>query len=302
MPHRVRDWVDAKDISNLDGLRHILRTRQSDGEVSGTELLQNRDGDLIAFRVGDGVVDADEVARLGGFDGFGDVIDDGGGFVVERLAGAEGAAEGVVALRCHSDHVDARCHGELDGEGADGGAGAVDDKGFAALSRRQGRVLQAHEAVGAGAVETCGCGVEGQGKNGGFAVTGAVGNLRGDGGGGGGIELVSTVFGVLGGKAGAVAEDAVSLLEVLHVAADFDNITSYVAAKDDGPLLDEHAAVLDLPVDRVDGDGVVLDNDLVGIGFGVLGICDTEGLALAVKVCCLVGHCDCSGDVVVRMP
>lgn len=227
---------------------------------------------------------------LGSLDGFDDVVDDGRVLVVERLAGAERADELVVVLGGDGDHVDARGDGELDGEGADGRAGAVDDESLAGLSRGQGRVLEAHEALLAGAVEARGGGVDGQGQDDGLAVAGAFGDLGGDGSRSRRVELESTVLGVLGCNAGGVAEDAVALGEVLHVRTDFGDLAGDVAADDDGPLLDEEAGVLDLPVDGVDGDGVVLDDDLVGAGLGHLGAVDAELLVLAIEVGCLVGH------------
>ena len=72
----MSDGVDAEDVADLDRLARVLGARQGDGKDAGAALLDDRHGDLVAVGVGDGVVDADEVAGLGRFDGFDDVVDD----------------------------------------------------------------------------------------------------------------------------------------------------------------------------------------------------------------------------------
>ena len=191
----------------------------------------------------------------------------------------------------YCNHVRARGDGELDGEGTDGRAGAVDDEGLAGLRRGGRGVLQTQEALLARAVETCGGGVDGEGKNDSLAVAGALGDLCSDGSRGGGVELESSVLGVLSDQGSAVAKDTVTFGKMLHVASNLDDLAGNVAADDNWPVLDEHARVLDLPVDWVDSNSVVLDDDLVGGGIGHVRIGDAELLVLAIEVCCLVGHC-----------
>jgi len=278
----VSNLVDTENVANLDTIALLLRTRQGDGEVARAALLDDRYGNLVAVGVGDGVVDADEVAGLGGLDGLDDVVDHGRVFVVESLAGAERAAELVVVLGGHGDHVDARCDGELDSEGANGGAGTVNNEGLAGLGGSQGGILKTHEALLAGAVETCGGGVDGQGEDDGFVVAGALGDLGSDGSRSGGVELEGSVLGVLGSQAGGVAKDTVALGQVLHIRANFDNFAGNVAADDHWPGLDEQAGVLDLPVDGVDSDGVVLNDNLGGAGLGHVSTVDAELLVLAI--------------------
>jgi hypothetical protein len=243
------------------------------------------------------VVHADEVAGLRGLDGLGDVVHDRRVLVVEGLTSTERFTEVVVLLGGDCNHVDSGCHGELDDKGTNGGAGAVDNKGLAALGGSESGILEAHEPLVTSAVEASGSSVECERKNGRLAEASAVGNLCGDGCRACSVELEATVLGVLGAQTNGVAHDTVTLLEVLHAAADFDNLAGDIAAKDNGPVLDEDAIVLDLPVDWVDGNRVVLDDDLSVVGLGYFGAVDAEGLALAVKVCCLVRHCECSGLV-----
>jgi hypothetical protein len=297
LPHGVSGLTDAEDVADLDSLGHLLGAGESDRKVAGTSLLHDGHGDLVAVCVGDGVVHTDEVTWLRGLDGLGDVVYHGRVLVVESLAGTERFAEVVVLLGGDGDHVDSGCHGELDDKGTDGGAGAVDNKGLAALGGSESGILEAHEALVTSTVETSGSSVECERENGRLAVASAVGNLCGDGCRAGSVELEATVPGVLGAQTDGVAHDTIALLEVLHAAADFDDLAGDVAAEDNGPVLDENAIVLDLPIDWVDGNRVVLDDNLSVIGLRNFGAGDTEFNALSVKVRCLVRHCDCSGLV-----
>lgn len=52
--------------------------------------------------------------------------------------------------------------------------------------------------------------------------------------------------------------------------------TGDVAAEDGGPLLDEDADILHVGVERVDGDGGILDDDLAGASGGQRSVTDFE--------------------------
>lgn len=68
--------------------------------------------------------------------------------------------------------------------------------------------------------------------------------------------------------------DTISLLKVRNVRTDFNDLSSHISPENRGPILDEDAVVLDLPVYGVDRNGVVLDENLVGTWGGVLGFGD----------------------------
>lgn len=72
-------------------------------------------------------------------------------------------------------------------------------------------------------------------------------------------------------------------LEVFHVLTDLNHLAGDVLAQDVGPFLDEDAVVLDLPVDRVDGNRVVLRDHMVRSGLGHWGISDAEFLTTAIE-------------------
>lgn len=58
----MSNLVDTENVTNLDTIALLLGTGKGNGEVAGAALLDNRNGNLVAVGVGDGVVDADEVA------------------------------------------------------------------------------------------------------------------------------------------------------------------------------------------------------------------------------------------------
>lgn len=66
-----------------------------------------------------------------------------------------------------------------------------------------------------------------------------------------------------------------------------------VAAEDGGPLLDEDTDILHVGVERVDGDGGVLDDNLAGTSGGQRGVTDFEGSTGLGEPGSLVGdgHC-----------
>lgn len=84
------------------------------------------------------------------------------------------------------------------------------------------------------------------------------------------------------------------------------HLAGYIAAEDRRPLLDEDARVLHVAIERVDGDGGVLDNDLSGASCGQWGAVDFQGCAGLDEPCGLIrrlGHflflvCFLSGFVI----
>ena len=85
--------------------------------------------------------------------------------------------------------------------------------------------------------------------------------------------------------------DTISLLEAIHARADLIHLASDVTAKDSGPLLDEDADVLHVTVERVNGDGGILHNNLSGTGCGQWSITDLQRGVGLVKPCSLVLWC-----------
>ena len=85
--------------------------------------------------------------------------------------------------------------------------------------------------------------------------------------------------------------DTISLLETIHVGTNLVHLAADVAAKDGRPLLDEGTGVLHVTVERADGDGGILHDDLPHAGFGHWGVADRERGARLVKPCGLVLWC-----------
>jgi len=83
-----------------------------------------------------------------------------------------------------------------------------------------------------------------------------------------------------GRDGGDSPHDTLTLNEALYQRAALDDLAGDVAAEDGRELVDEDALVLDLPVDGIDGDGVVLDQDLVRVRAVARGLLDDKRLAL----------------------
>ena len=88
--------------------------------------------------------------------------------------------------------------------------------------------------------------------------------------------LECAVLGLLRKKADGVADDAVALLEAVYVGADGDDSAGGVTAQHGRPLLDQPAVVAYFPVDGVDGEGGILDQNLVRADLGHVGWAYTE--------------------------
>jgi len=73
---------------------------------------------------------------------------------------------------------------------------------------------------------------------------------------------------------------AIAFLELLDFRTDLDNLTSDISAQDIWVFGDEVAAVLNFPVDGINGDGVVLDDNIIGAWLRHGSRVDLEGLAL----------------------
>ena len=86
-------------------------------------------------------------------------------------------------------------------------------------------------------------------------------------------------------------DDAISFLKALRVRANLIHLASYVTAEDSGPLLDEDADVLHMAVERVDGDGSILYNELSGTGYGQWGVVHLKWGASFDEPCGLIGRC-----------
>lgn len=79
----------------------------------------------------------------------------------------------------------------------------------------------------------------------------------------------------------------IALLELGDIRPDFVDFTGDVFAENHGPFLNEEAMVLNLPIDWVDCNGMVLDYNIVGTGFGNFGFTD---LRLSKYVLSIVWH------------
>ena len=66
-----------------------------------------------------------------------------------------------------------------------------------------------------------------------------------------------------------IPNDTIANLEAtIDLGADFVHSAGHVTAKNSRPLLDEDAHLGHVPVEGVDGDGSILDDDLVGTDQG----------------------------------
>jgi hypothetical protein len=86
-----------------------------------------------------------------------------------------------------------------------------------------------------------------------------------------------------------VPDHTITFLEAVNARADLIDLTGNITAEDGGPLLDEDAVVLLVAVQRIDGDGGVLENYFVGSGWGKGSWVDYERFARFFEPGCLVG-------------
>ena len=139
------------------------------------------------------------------------------------------------------------------------------------------------------------------GLDGGVEGEGAVGWAAGcEGGGVAAQKIVSQRISFLSRLLGLmfdnVPDHTIAFLEALNARADFVDFTRDIAADDRRELLDEDPGVLLVPVDGVDGDGGVLDDDLAGTCGWHWGRADFEGSVCLLEPGGLVlwgGHVDC---------
>lgn len=95
-----------------------------------------------------------------------------------------------------------------------------------------------------------------------------------------GVLLEGVVLVALGGHADGVADDAVADLELGNAGADGGDDAGNVLAEHGGVVQRPPAGGLERAIDGVDGDGVVLDEDLVSLGSPHGSGLDHEGAAL----------------------
>ena len=86
-------------------------------------------------------------------------------------------------------------------------------------------------------------------------------------------------------------DDAISFLKALRVPSHFIHLAGHVTAEDGGPLLDEDAGVLHMAVERVDGDGSILHDELAGTGRGQWGVAHLQGGVSFDEPCGLILRC-----------
>jgi hypothetical protein len=99
---------------------------------------------------------------------------------------------------------------------------------------------------------------------------------------------ISSVFLASEKSSANLPNDAISFLEALHTRSHFIDLTGYIAAEDGGPLMDKDARVLHVAIQRVDGDGSILDDDLTGTYGGHWGILHLKRSASLDEVCSLI--------------
>ena len=86
-------------------------------------------------------------------------------------------------------------------------------------------------------------------------------------------------------------DDAISFLKALRVRSHFIHLAGHVTAEDGRPLLDEDAGVLHMAVERVDGDGSILHDELAGTGRGQWGFAHLQGDVGFDEPCGLILRC-----------
>ena len=88
----------------------------------------------------------------------------------------------------------------------------------------------------------------------------------------------------------SVPNDSIANLEKLNVGASLADFASHIASDHSRPLLNEHAAVRHVPVNRVDGNGSIADYDLSRSSFGEGSISNDQWGTRLVEVSGLVLH------------
>ena len=156
----------------------------------------------------------------------------------------------------------AHATGELHRRRPDGGRGAPDRQRRARLLHRVRVALGQGSRDAQGDEEGDGGGGHAHGEDGALLKGHAGGELRGADFAEQRIGLPGAVVGVVVKNDCGEADDAVTRGEVRDGWTDGDNDAGDVGAEDGGVGGDEDGVVLNLPVDRVGGDGVVADEEL----------------------------------------
>ena len=214
----------------------------------------------------EGVLDLD-VMFLGRID---DMIDDLAVLICKRGFRPEFVHHVVVVGARDGEDGEAERVRDLHGRGADGRGAAPDEEAAALLVRARAGDIHGGEDADASSGD-------GHRQEGAFLERDGLGEQ------GGGVLVQERVFlegavvGVVVGDDAREAGDSVALLELGDALTDGFDSASDVAAEDGGVFLDEVPGVLDLVVDRVGGQGVVLDEELVGLGLGDRALLDGDG-------------------------
>lgn len=102
---------------------------------------------------------------------------------------------------------------------------------------------------------------------------------------------ISPGFFATGNTSANVPDDAISFLKALRVRSHFIYLAGHVTAEDGGPLLDKDARVLHVAVERVDGDGSILHDELAGTGRRQWGVAHVQGCVGFHEPCGLIRRC-----------
>lgn len=136
-----------------------------------------------------------------------------------------------------------------------------------------------------------------------MGIGNARGKLRGQDLRDSGVVLKATIFWFAGSEAKAVPNlsvtedaesvrvdirhDTIALFECFDARANLVYFTSHIGTQDVGKLLDKVARVLDFPIDRIDGNGMVLDDKLFRAWLWDISLVDLKRLALLfLDPCC----------------
>lgn len=234
--------------------------------------------DDVEARLQRAVADRNRAGGLAVAEGRDDVVDHRRAVVVEDARGAQPPEVVEVLGRRRGDHFVARGDAELDGIAADAGGTAPDEQ---SLPRRRGR----HARIGQGEEvlheQAAGGSRQAERQDTSVLIGQGVGHGRGHARAQHGVCLEGALAGLVAPlvHADGVADDAVADVEARHAFADFDDLPGEVAAHYEGVFdpAEHHVArfLLD-PVERVDGDGAVFDDDFALPWGGVWGLLDLE--------------------------
>ena len=266
--HRRRHELFALRLfDNLDALRDAADAVILHGDVPNSE----RAGAFLALERGN------------------QILDDGGALVVKGLAGAELLDVVVVLGRARRDDLVPRRDGELDPIAADAACAAPHEERLTRRLRGNGGVLQTEVVF---LEKTARGRRQAQGKDRGVFVRQGSRYGRSQ-------VLEDVAVGLEGAKGVGFAQrkghagDPVADLEAGDGTSDFDYFAREVGAEDGGiaaPGKEFGALYYEIPVDWVDGHGLVLDDDLVVVWGGVGRLFDLYDTFALQPSCCIGGH------------